>query len=147
MPISVRQATPDDLDAIVMLLGELHARSTAVADADAWDAMLTQTGRTILLAERNDDPVGTADLWIAPNLLRGGVPRAFVNNVAVLASARRGGVGRALMEDAQRRAAGAGCGDVLLMSGDHRPDAHRFYGALGYERCAVGFRKIFERSS
>jgi hypothetical protein len=35
VPISVRQATPDDLDAIVMLLGELHVRSTAVADADA----------------------------------------------------------------------------------------------------------------
>ena len=27
------------------------------------------------------------------------------------------------------------------MSGDHRPDAHRFYAAIGYERCAVGLRK------
>jgi GNAT superfamily N-acetyltransferase len=90
--ITVREATPDDLDSMVLLLG-------------------------------------TADLWIAPDLLRGGVPRAFVNNVAVLASARRSGVGRASMEDAHRRAAHAGCGDVLLMSGDHRSDAHRSYGA------------------
>jgi hypothetical protein len=30
---------------------------------------------------------------------------------------------------------------VVLISGDHRPEAHRFYDALGYERCAVGFRK------
>jgi hypothetical protein len=30
---------------------------------------------------------------------------------------------------------------VVLISGDHRPEAHRFYTALGYERCAVGFRK------
>ena len=146
MTITVREATPDDLGAIVMLLGELHVRSTAVADPGAWSAMLTQTGRTILLAERNDDPVGTADLWIAPSLLHGAIPRAFVNYVAVLMEARRSGVGRALMEDAQRRAANAGCGDLLLMSGDHRPDAHRFYGALGYERCAVGFRKTLERS-
>ena len=147
MTIAVREATRDDLDAIVMLLGELHVRSTAVADADAWEAMLAQTGRTILLAERNGDAVGTADLWIAPSLLHGAIPRAFVNYVAVLENHRRSGIGRALMEDAQRRAVGAGCGDLLLMSGDHRPDAHRFYDALGYERCAVGFRKSLARTS
>ena len=141
MTISVRQATPDDLDAIVMLLGELHDPSRASANAEAWKAMLAQTGRTILLAERDGDPVGTADLWIAPTLLNGAAPRAFVNYVAVSSSARRSGVGRELMEDAHRRAADAGCGDVVLISGDHRPEAHRFYDALGYERCAVGFRK------
>jgi GNAT superfamily N-acetyltransferase len=139
--ISVRQATPHDLDAIVALLGALHDPSRASADAESWRAMLAQTGRTILLAEREGEPVGTADLWIAPTLLNGAAPRAFVNYVAVSTPARRSGVGRALMEDAYRRAADAGCGDVVLMSGDHRPDAHRFYGALGYERCAVGFRK------
>ncbi len=141
MTITVRRATPDDLDAIVMLLGELHDPSRASADAESWNAMLGQSGRTILLAERDDGPVGTADLWIAPTLLNGPVPRAFVNYVAVSTCARRSGVGRALMEDAHRRATEAGCGDVVLMSGDHRPDAHRFYDALGYERCAVGFRK------
>ena len=100
--------------------------ATASADADAWEAMLAQTGRTILLAERDGDPVGTADLWIAPNLLNGPIPRAFVET-CVSSTARRSGVGRALMEDAHRRAADAGCCDVMLMSGDHRPEAHRFY--------------------
>jgi GNAT superfamily N-acetyltransferase len=140
--ITVRQATRGDLDSIVMVLGELQIPPTTVADPDSWSAMLAQTGRTILIAERDGDPVGTADLWIAPTLLHGAVPRAFVNYVAVLLSARRSGVGRALMNDAHRRAAEAGCRDVLLMSGDHRPDAHRFYDALGYERCAVGFRMM-----
>jgi GNAT superfamily N-acetyltransferase len=140
--ITVRQAAPDDLDSIVMVLGELQIPPTTVADTDAWNAMLGQNGRTILIAEREGDPVGTADLWIAPTLLHGAVPRAFVNYVAVLSSARRNGVGRALMQDAHRRAVEAGCRDVLLMSGDHRPDAHRFYDALGYERCAVGFRMM-----
>jgi GNAT superfamily N-acetyltransferase len=140
--ITVRQATHDDLDSIVLVLGELQIPPTTVADSDAWSAMLGQTGRTILIAEQDGDPVGTADLWIAPTLLHGAVPRAFVNYVTVLSSARRRGVGRALMEDAHRRATEAGCRDVLLMSGDHRPDAHRFYDALGYERCAVGFRMM-----
>lgn len=142
MTITVRQATQDDLDSIVLMLGELQVPPTTVADSDAWSAMLGQTGRTILIAEQDGHPVGTADLWIAPTLLHGAVPRAFVNYVAVLSSARRSGVGRALMEDAHRRAAEASCRDVLLMSGDHRPDAHRFYDALGYERCAVGFRMM-----
>ena len=52
MRIAVRQATRDDLDSIVQVLGELQMPPTAVADSDAWTAMLGQTGRTILIADR-----------------------------------------------------------------------------------------------
>ncbi len=64
MTTTVREATTDDLGTIVRLLGELYVVSTAVADPDSWGAMLARTGRTILLAARNGEPAGTADLWI-----------------------------------------------------------------------------------
>ena len=114
MTITVRQATPDDLDAIVMLLGALHDPSRASADGESWKAMLAQTGRTILLAERDGDPVGTADLWIAPTLLNGAAPRAYVNYVAVLdvrsAERRRQGTdGRRPPPCGRRRAVATWC--------------------------------------
>lgn len=81
MRITVRQATWEDLDSIVQVLGELQTPPTAVADPHAWTEMLGQTGRTILIAEQDGDPVGTADLWIAPTLLHGAVPRAFLKTI------------------------------------------------------------------
>ncbi len=44
------------------------------------------------------------------------------------------------MQEIELRARATGCYEILLMSGDHRQDAHRFYEALGYERCAIGFQ-------
>jgi ribosomal protein S18 acetylase RimI-like enzyme len=143
--VTVRDARRDDLPAVVTLLGELRDPTTAVPDAEIWEQMLSQDGRAVLLAELDGEPVGTADLSIAPNLTHGARPRMFVENVAVDAARRRRGIGRALMTEVERRARGAGCYKVLLMSADHRTGAHRFYEELGYERCAVGFRLELER--
>ena len=144
MTIVVRRATDDDLSAIVALLGELHHPSTALADADTWARMLAQEGRVILLAEVDGRAAGTADVSFAPNLTHGAQPRAYVENVAVADDRRRQGVGRAIMTEVERLARDAGCYKVTLMSANHRDGAHRFYEGLGYERCAVGFRKSFE---
>jgi ribosomal protein S18 acetylase RimI-like enzyme len=142
--ILVRDAREDDLTAMVKLLGELHDPPTAVPNHDTWERMLAQGGRTILLAELDGEPAGTADLSIAQNLTHGAKPRAYVENLAVDSARRRAGVGRALMTEIERRARAAGCYKVLLMSADHRTGAHRFYEELGYERCAVGFKMDIE---
>jgi len=144
--IVVRRATDDDLTTMVALLAQLHDPPTAIADADTWKRMLAQDHRVILLAEVDGGPAGTADVSIAPNLTHDAQSRAYVENVAVAVGLRRHGVGRALMAEVERVARDAGCYKVTLMSADHRDDAHRFYEALGYERCAVGFRKSIEGS-
>ena len=82
MSIEVRVATEPDLDAVATLLGELHDPPDSVADAAVWSAMLAQPSRTILLAELDGTPAGTADMWVMPNLTYGARPRASVENVA-----------------------------------------------------------------
>jgi GNAT superfamily N-acetyltransferase len=144
--ITVRAATRADLTAVVELLGTLHDPPTALSDASVWDRMLAQDGRTILLAELDGEPAGTADVSISPNITNGAKARAYVENVAVAAEHRRKGVGTALMNEVERRALKANCCKVTLMSADHRSDAHRFYEGSGYTRCAVGFKKSIERS-
>jgi GNAT superfamily N-acetyltransferase len=144
--IHVRRATDGDLLAMIALLAELHDPPTALADPDTWERMLAQEGRVILLAEVDGEPAATADVSIAPNRTHDAQSRAYVENVAVAAGHRRRGVGRALMTEVERVARDAGCYKVPLMSADHRDGAHRFYEELGYERCAVGFRKSFEGS-
>ena len=144
MTIVVRRAADDDLSAIVALLGELHDPSSALADTATWTRMLAQEDRVILLAEVDGRAAGTADVSFASNLTHGAQPRAYVENVAVATDHRRNGVGRAIMAEVERLARDAGCYKVTLMSANHRDGAHRFYEEIGYDRCAVGFRKSFE---
>jgi hypothetical protein len=66
--LTVREAGEGDLDVVARLLEELHDPPTAVADPRAWRSMLAQPQRTILIAELDGEPAGTADLMMLPNL-------------------------------------------------------------------------------
>lgn len=79
---------------------------------------------------------------IAPNLTHDGASWATVENVVVDEGRRGQGVGRALMEEAERRARDAGCYKVQLMSADER-EVGAFYEVLGFELRARGYRKYY----
>jgi GNAT superfamily N-acetyltransferase len=107
-------------------------------------AILEQSGRTLLVADVNGEIVGTADLLIVQNLMRGSAPWAMVENVVVADRVRRRGIGRALFDEAIRLARGAGSYKVQLLSNKHRRDAHAFYKAVGFTATAEGFRLYLE---
>ena len=68
------------------------------AVAAAWAATLATPARTVLLAECEGRPVGTADLTVLANAARSGRPYLLVENVVVDRGSRRTGVGRALLD-------------------------------------------------
>ena len=73
-------------------------------------------------------------------------PRFFaeIGGLVVSASARRQGLGRALMAQAEVWAQEHGFAEVRLRSGLHRTEAREFYQSLGYELAKTShmFRKI-----
>lgn len=145
----IRSAIRSDLGAILRLLRDLGdtapARTSAVrmssAAVRAWTRIETDPDRTVLVAERRGQIIGTLDLIIMANLTHDASPWAIVDNVVVDAGCRRSGVGRALVEDALDRATRAGCYKVELVSHESRQGAHAFYTALGFTGSAAGFRR------
>ncbi len=87
----VRPARPNDLVSLLVLLREFGGvpapGRTAAEPADGDRAreilasVLEQRGRTLLVADRDGEIVGTADLLIVPNLMRRGAPWAILENV------------------------------------------------------------------
>ena len=64
-----------------------------------------------------------------------------LTSLVVLSSRRRQGIGQSLIAAAEEFCWSAGCHRIELTSGDHRPDAHRFYEELGYSSESRIFRK------
>lgn len=148
--ILVRRAMLADLGALLPLYQKLAANKITAAPG-------SRTGTGAVLADILDDPrrelvvavaggqlVGTADLLIVANLTHRGEPWAIVENVIVSETARRKGVGRALMEHLIARARAAGCFKLQLLSGKHRAEAHAFYRSMGLTAVAEGFKIYFD---
>jgi ribosomal protein S18 acetylase RimI-like enzyme len=70
----------------------------------------------------------------APGSSVAGDGEAELARLAVAESARRRGIGRALVEAAGTRARELGAERVALWSRPYQSDAHRLYGSLGYRR-------------
>jgi GNAT superfamily N-acetyltransferase len=144
--VDIRPAGPADLPEVLRLVALLHPED-APPDPDPAARALTEIlsrgdDHALLVAETGGAIVGTLHLVISPNLTHDGAPWAIVENVVVDEARRASGVGRALMEEAERRARDAGCYKVQLMSADQR-GVGAFYETLGFEPRARGYRKYF----
>lgn len=149
-PMMIRAAIRSDLGALLRLLAwlsddtEAHSVRMSSASVRAWTRIEADPDRTLLIAERRGELIGTLDLLIVPNLTHAARSWAIVENVVVSPQHRRLGIGRALVEDALNRAQEAGCYKVQLLSRQDRAEAHTFYRALGFETCAQGFRRYLQ---
>ena len=140
----VRAAEPRDAEALARLLAELHeepAGDPSKRFAATLDVVLGTPGHHLCVAEHDGRVVGTAVGVVVPNLSRDCRPFMIVENVVVTASARRLGIGRAIMEHLVGIAGEHDCYKVQLQSNGSRDAAHRFYVDLGFAPCAVGFRR------
>jgi ribosomal protein S18 acetylase RimI-like enzyme len=77
--------------------------------------------------------VSTCNVAIIPNLTHGGEPNAFIENVVTDDKYRRQGLGRIVMQMAIDYAKMCKCNKVVLLSGSHRIQAHKFYERLGFD--------------
>lgn len=129
--IHVRDAVPEDSNAIVDLLGELGYPASAAEIPARLGAVAEVPGR-VLVAVDAGTVIGVASVTRLTLLHRAG-PVAFLSALVVQARRRGEGVGRALVAVAERQAAAWGCETLELTSRDDRHRTHRFYVGLGFE--------------
>jgi GNAT superfamily N-acetyltransferase len=138
--VSVRGAGPADAPAIAGLLAEL-GYPTSPADVGGRLAELEASGRSAaLVAEHADEVAGVLTLHTVPVLHEPG-DWCRVTVLVVGAAARRRGLGRALVAEAEAMARARGCVRIEVTSALHRAGAHELYRSMGFGRVSEHFLK------
>jgi GNAT superfamily N-acetyltransferase len=144
--LTLRDATPADLPAIIALLADDKLGSTRETPDDlepylaAFAELAADPNQRLIVADRAGETVGTFQLTYIPGVSQRGLKRALVESVRVAATERGSGLGTRMMTWAVEEARAAGCGMVQLTSNAERRDAHRFYERLGFVPSHVGFK-------
>jgi predicted N-acetyltransferase YhbS len=129
--IEVREALAQDATPIAGLLTELGYPASAPEIPGRLRSVAEAPGR-VFVAEDAGEVVGVASVTRLILLHRAG-PVALLSALVVHPGRRGEGIGRALVEMAERQAAAWGCESLELTSRDDRYRTHRFYVGLGFE--------------
>lgn len=140
---TLRPAGPNDLPGLLALYAELNPADPpldAATASDRFAAILAQPGMTIVVAVRDGMPLASCTLVIVPNLTRAGAPYALIENVVTYRTARRQGLGRAVIRHAIDTAWKAECYKVMLLTGRSDTGANDFYASCGFKQDKTGFQ-------
>ena len=137
--LRVREAKKGDADQLVTLFALLdHAieAKTVAANLKA----LEKAGEPVIVASRGKQLLGACGIHRTLNPHRD-KPVGRITILVVAKDARDQGIGRMLVEEAERRLTNLGCGLIEVTSNDRLAEAHAFYRHLGYERTSMRFAK------
>lgn len=141
MSVEIRKARRKDLPLLLELLAQMDGepRLPAAHAQRVFREMSLYPSYASYFGCVHGKPVGTFSLLVYPTLVHSGAYEALVDAVVVEPAWRGRGIGGAMMAEAMRLAAEAGCYKLVLSSDAKRDDAHRFYRSLGFRQHGVSF--------
>jgi GNAT superfamily N-acetyltransferase len=136
----IRSAASADSKQLAALIVQLGYPADERLIQDQLAGLASQPGTKILVADDDGAVLGLLCFSIIPLLhVSGGLGR--ISALVVDSQLRGQGVGRRLVAEAEKFAWNNGCARIEITSGDHRPDAHAFYEAIGYKQDSRRFIK------
>jgi len=130
--ITIRLATPSDATRLSNLLAQLGYPAT---EFEVLERILYMTtpGNALIVALNEGEPCGLVAVSVFPMIHASG-RMAKITGLVVDEACRGRGIGRALLGAAEAFARGEGAMRIEVISGNHRPEAHVFYRAVGYKQ-------------
>jgi len=136
----VREALLSDAVEVVSLISELGYSVTEQFVRDRLTQVSSNSADVVFIADCAGGIAGFLSFHLLPLLhVDGNLGR--ITALAVSSRFRRCGIGRKLIAAAEGFAWARRCVRVEITSGDHRPEAHAFYEAVGYRQETRRFLK------
>lgn len=138
--MNIRSAKSKDTQAICDLLKQMGYPQPFALIQEKFEILHNDANSQILVAEERGKIYGFLSLYFIPQIALQG-DFAKICYLCVDENMRSKGVGRLLVQEAERLARQCGCDRMELHSGMQRPLAHQFYLREGYVEAPKYFRK------
>ena len=136
----LRDATLSDSTVIAALVSQLGYATAAADMKGRLELLLQHPEHSMVVAEISDEVVGMIAAQVGPALEFNGT-YGRITGLVVDARWRGRGIGRLLMNHMESWCKNRGAHSLILTSGNHRLDAHKFYAAIGYNATGLRFIK------
>lgn len=148
MELKFRLAQEDDLIDIVRMLsddtlGATREKFEPILSNNylkAFENITNDPNKELTIVEMNDEKVGTYQLTFIQYLTHQGGLRAQIEAVRTNSNFRGQGIGTKVFEYIIDRARQRGCNMLQLTSDKQRPDAIKFYEAIGFVATHEGMK-------
>src|SRR5438445_6862314 len=133
-PMKIRHATVSDAGQIVRIINAAFEierefrRGERTSPSEVLTSISEKHG-IFLVAEDEGRLVGAVEVRVEGNA-------GYFGMLAVDASVRRGGIGRALVEAAEAHCRSAGCSVMTMSTGENRTELIPYYEKIGYRVAA-----------
>jgi ribosomal protein S18 acetylase RimI-like enzyme len=138
--VAIRDARPEDSEAVTELLGELGYPTDASRFERRLERIERDPSSRLFVATVDGRVAGLAGFHLLP-LVEHDEPGCQLTALVVGKAFRRNGVGSELVRKVEREARSRGGRRVLVNTARHREDAHAFYERLGFEATGLRFIK------
>lgn len=136
----LRKAGPDDAAGVAGLLETLGYPCTSEEARARLLAIAEDNAQQVIVVDWHGDLLGLLAIDLMYYLPLGAIT-CRITALSISTSARRQGIGRWLLKEAESRAREAGAARIELTTASHRESAHAFYRACGYEESSLRFLK------
>ncbi len=135
--VVLRPAEPGDAERIAALFTD-EGYPAGPSDVVARLERLAGSGARVVVADLDGTVLGFIALATVPRFEH---DDRFARILALVvdADARERGVGRQLMDEAERYGREVGAAFVEVTAGHHRPDARRLYESVGYDASVTSY--------
>lgn len=134
---TLRPAVPADAARIAALFTD-EGYPVAPSVVEARLARFHDDRSRVIVADADGTVMGFIAIHVLPRFEHDDVA-VRVLALVVDGSARERGIGRRLIEEAERIGRASGAAFVEVTAGHHRPDARRVYEALGYDSSVTAY--------
>ncbi|QNB46223.1 GNAT family N-acetyltransferase [Thermanaerosceptrum fracticalcis] len=141
--VEIREAELGDIEAIIILVGELGYTMTREEERDVLRYMIENPDYYVYLAIYQGEIVGLVSFNIKYYLHKAR-PVAYIGSMVVKEGLRSLGIGKMLMAKVEEIALIRNCLSIQLNSNKRRVRAHEFYRKLGYSEVSLKFEKILK---
>ncbi len=129
--MEIRDATPEDLEALADLLGELGYPAEPGAVRERLRRILAAPDAGVLVAASGGEVEGLIGFQLIESLERQ-APQCRITTLVTTAARRRAGIASRLLAAVEATAAGRGCDRLEVTTRPRREDALAFYLGAGF---------------